>query len=93
MKKRFFAPLFALLIAGAACNADPYAATLTEINQLLKEDISMSAEVRAKVVALRDQGEQLHKDGKTKESLEALRQARQILKGAQDADLLRKNEG
>jgi hypothetical protein len=53
----------------------------------------MPAQDKDKVMQLHSEGERLHKDGKTQEPLQALRQAREILQRGKDADLLRKSEG
>ena len=77
----------------AACSGDSYESVMQDVNSLLQKEISMTAEDKDKVMQLRSEGERLRKDGKTQESLEALKQARKILQRAKDADLLRKSEG
>ncbi len=93
MKRSLAAVIVCVALAVAACTADSYEAVMQDVNDLLQKDISIPAEDKDKVMQLRSEGERLHKDGKTQESLEALKQARQILQRAKDADLLRKSEG
>jgi Tfp pilus assembly protein PilN len=83
----------AVVLSIVACSDDSYESVAQEINALLQKHISMPAQDKDKVMQLRSEGERLHEDGKTQESLEALRQAREILQRAKDADLLRKSEG
>lgn len=93
MKRSLAATVIGVALAIAACSSDSYESVTQDVNALLQKDISIPAEDRNKVMELRSAGERLHKDGKTRESLEALKQARQILEKAKDADLLRKSEG
>ncbi len=76
-----------------ACSGTDYASVSKEVNEMLAKDVALTAEDKTKVMALRAEGERLHQEGKTQESLEALKQAREILQRAKDADLLRKSEG
>ena len=64
-----------------------------DIDKLMAEQIPMSADDKAQVMSLRERAEQLHGDGKSEESVEALKQARRIFEMAEDAELLRKSEG
>lgn len=93
MNQSLAAVVVSIALALAACTADSYESLMQDVNELLRKDISISTEDKDKVTQLRSEGERLHKDGKTQESLEALKQARQILQRAKDADLLRKSEG
>jgi Tfp pilus assembly protein PilN len=93
MKQLLAAVTVAVVLSIVACSDDSYESVAQEINALLQKDISMPAQDKDKVMQLRSEGERLHKDGKTQESLEALKQAREILQRAKDADLLRKSEG
>lgn len=93
MKQLLAAVTVAVVLSIVACSDDSYESVAQEINALLQKDISMPTQDKDKVMQLRSEGERLHKDGKTQESLEALKQARQILRKAKDADLLRKSEG
>lgn len=93
MNRSLAAVVVGVALAVAACTADSYESLMQDVDELLKKDISVPAEDRSKVMQLRSEGERLHNDGKTQESLEALKQARQILQRAKDADLLRKSEG
>jgi hypothetical protein len=93
MKQVFAAVVVGVALSIAACSGDSYESVTREINALLQKDISMPTQDKDKVMQLRSEGERLHKDGKTQESLEALKQAREILQRAKDADLLRKSEG
>ena len=93
MKQMLAAVTVAVVLSTAACSDDSYESVAQEINALLQQDIPMPAQDKDKVMQLRGEGERLRKDGKTQESLEALKQARQILRKAKDADLLRKSEG
>lgn len=93
MKRLLAAAALGIALAFAGCSADSYESVMQDVNALLQKDISMPAQDKNKVMELRSAGERLHKDGKTQESLEALKQARQILQRAKDADLLRKSEG
>ena len=93
MNQALAAVVVSIALALAACTADSYESLMQDVNELLQKDISIPAEDKDKVMQLRSEGERLHKDGKTQESLEALKQARQILQRAKDADLLRKSEG
>ena len=93
MKQSLAVVVVGAVLALSACTSDSYESLTHDINELLQKGISMTAEDKDKVMQLRSEGERLHKDGKTQESLEALKQARQILQRAKDADLLRKSEG
>jgi hypothetical protein len=93
MKQSLAAVTVAVVLSIVACSDDSYESVAQEINALLQKDISMPAQDKDKVMQLRSEGERLHKDGNTQGSLEALRQAREILQRAKDADLLRKSEG
>lgn len=93
MNQSLAAVVVSVALALAACTADSYESLMQDVNELLQKDISIPAEDKDKVMQLRREGERLHKDGKAQESLEALKQARQILQRAKDADLLRKSEG
>ena len=93
MKQLLAAVIVAVVLSIVACSDDSYESVAQEINALLQQDIPMPAQDKDKVMQLRGEGERLRKDGKTQESLEALKQARQILRKAKDADLLRKSEG
>lgn len=93
VKTRHLIVLLNLGLALIACSGADYASVSKEVNQLLAKDVGLTAEDKTKVMALRDEGERLHQEGKTQESVEALKQARKILQRAKDADLLRKSEG
>lgn len=93
MQGRYLITVLSLVLTLAACSGNDYASVSEEVNQLLAKDIGLTAEDRSKVMALREQGERLRQEGKAQESLESMKQARQILKRAKDADLLRKSEG
>ena len=83
----------AMALALAACGADSYESLSEDIDKLMAEQIPMSADDKAQVMSLRERAEQLHGDGKSEESVEALKQARRIFEMAEDAELLRKSEG
>lgn len=93
MKTRHLITLLSLSVALVACSGTDYASVSKEVTQLLAKDIGLTAEDKTKVMALRERSERLRQEGKQQESLEALKQARQILQRAKDADLLRKSEG
>jgi hypothetical protein len=82
-----------MVLVLAACGADSYESLSEDIDTLLAEQIPMSADDKARIMSLREQAEQLHGDGKSEESVEALKQARRIFEAAEDAELLRKSEG
>jgi hypothetical protein len=90
-------PLPALALAFAtmlaACAGDDYASVSGQVDELLKKEMSLTADDKKRLSDLLERSKQLHKDGKEQESAEALKQALEILRRAQDADLLRKSEG
>ena len=90
--KKFVAALITVL-ALVACADDSYESVSREIDQLMTQGIFLTDEDKTRIMALRDQAEQLQQAGKTDESVSALKQARQIIKTAKDADLIRKSEG
>ena len=90
--KKFVAALITVL-ALVACADDSYESVSKEIDQLMTQGIFLTDEDKTRIMALRDQAEQLQQAGKTDESISALKQARQIIKTAKDADLIRKSEG
>ncbi len=79
MKKRLIAGLFAMALAGAAqaahCPAD-----MKKIDAALAQNPQLSAEQMAEVKQYRAEGEELHKAGKHKESVDTLAKAMKILK-------------
>ena len=81
------------VLALAACADDSYDSVSKEIDQLMTQEIFLTDENKARITALRDQAEQLQQAGKSEESVSALKQAREIIKTAKDADLIRKSEG
>lgn len=90
--RQFFAA-FAIVLALAACADDTYESVSKDIDQLMAEQIPLTTEAEAEIMTLREQGEQLQREGKTEDSVSALKQARDIIEKAKDADLLRKSEG
>ncbi|NIO43458.1 MAG: hypothetical protein GTO41_26885 [Burkholderiales bacterium] len=93
MKPSHLIVLLNLGLGLLACSGTDYASVAKEVNEMLAKDVALTAEDKSKVMALREEGERLHKEGKAQESVEALKQARDILQRAKDADLLRKSEG
>lgn len=81
------------VLALIGCADDSYESVSREIDQLMAEQIILSDQDKTRVTALRDQAEQLKQAGKTDESVSALKQAREIIQTAKDADLIRKSEG
>ncbi len=59
----------------------------------MQKDMALTADDKARLNGLLERSKQLHKDGKEEESVEALKQALEILRRAQDADPRRKSEG
>lgn len=82
---------FAILLVG--CAGDDYVSVSAQVDKLLKKDMSLTIEDKTKLSELLDRSKRLYKDGKERESIETLKQALEILRRAQDADLLRKSEG
>lgn len=93
MTGRHFVAAFAIVLALAACADDTYESVSKDIDQLMAEQIPLTTEAEAQIMTLREQGEQLQREGKTEDSVSALKQARDIIEKARDADLLRKSEG
>lgn len=94
MTRLFPALVLVLALMHMACSGGgDYASVSEEVNQLLRKDISLTTEDRARVSELRSQGERLRQEGKEPEALQAMKEARMILHKARDADLLRKSEG
>ena len=92
--RKFVAALITVLaLALVACADDSYESVSKEIDQLMTQSTFLTDEDKTRIMALRDQAEQLQQAGKTDESVSALKQARQIIKTAKDADLIRKSEG
>lgn len=84
LKKFLFAAVMLVLATPAFASHCPK--DVAEIDALLdkieaneRPDIQLSDEQLAEVVALRDEGEELHKEGKHEESVEVLHQALEIL--------------
>lgn len=90
--RRFFVAL-ALILAVTACGTDTYESVSEAIDRYLEKPVPLTAEDTSRVMSLRETAEQLHRDGKSEESVNALKQAREIIKKARDADLLIKSEG
>ena len=93
MAGRHFAAALIIITALAGCADDSYESVSKEIDQLMAEKIPLTAEYQAKIATLRDQAEQLKQEGKTDESVAALKKARELIEYARDADLIRKSEG
>jgi hypothetical protein len=93
MTGRNFFAAFAIVLALTACADDTYESVSKDIDQLMAEQIPLTTEAEAEIMTLREQGEQLQREGKTEDSVSALKQARDIIEKAKDADLLRKSEG
>jgi hypothetical protein len=72
VKARHLIVLLNLGLVLIACSGVDYASFSKEVNRLLAKDIGLTAEDKTKVMALREEGERLNKEGKTQESLEAL---------------------
>ncbi len=83
--------VFAIMLT--ACAGDDYASVSGDVDKLLKKDMSLTTDDKTKLNDLLERSKQLYKDGKEQESIETLKQALEILRRAQDADLLRKSEG
>ena len=90
--KKFVAALITVFTL-VACADDSYESVSKEIDQLMTQGTFLTDEDKTRITTLRDQAEQLQQAGKTDESISALKQARQIIKTAKDADLIRKSEG
>ena len=69
----------ALALSSGAALAFECPADMTKIDAALAKNPSLDSSQIAKVKGLRASGEQLHKSGKHGESVEALREAMQIL--------------
>jgi hypothetical protein len=82
-----------IVLALAACGTDTYESVSKDIDELMAENVPLTAESKAQVMSLREQAERLQQEGKTEDSVAALKQARDIIEYAKDADLLRKSEG
>lgn len=93
MTGRHFVAALAIVLGLAACADDTYESVSKDIDKLMTQQILLTDEDNAQIMTLREQGEQLQQDGKTGESVSALKQARDIIEKAKDADLLRKSEG
>ena len=93
MQQKLFVVVLISALALAACSDDSYESMSKEIDQLMTQEIFLTDEDKSRITALRDQAEQLQQAGKSKESVSALKQAREIIKTAKDADLIRKSEG
>lgn len=68
---------FALASSIALASSCPL--QVKKIDDALAKNPSITAEQKAEVKKLRDEGEKLHKDGKHKESMETLGKAKKIL--------------
>lgn len=77
----------------AACGSDTYESVSKDIDDLLASGVQLTAEDSARVENLRATAEQLHGQGKSEDSIQALKEARQLIETTKDADLLRKSEG
>jgi hypothetical protein len=93
MTGRHFAAALTIIIALAACADDSYESVSKDIDQLMAEQVPLTAEYQAKIASLREQAEQLNQEGKADESVAALKKARELIEHARDADLIRKSEG
>jgi len=93
MKSNRIFPILAMTLALAACGTDTYESVSEDLDKLQAKEISLTAEDSAGVTALRATAEELHRDGKSEDAVQALKEARRIIESAQDADLLRKSEG
>lgn len=93
MKVKHFVTALAMALVLAACGADSYESLTEEIDKLMAEQIPMTDEQKAQIATLREQADQLHGVGKADESVEALKEAHEIIKKAEDAALLGKSEG
>lgn len=93
MTGRHLVAAFAVVLALAACAEDTYESVSKDIDELIAEQVPLTTEDKAQVMTLREQGEQLQREGKAEDSVSALQQARDIIERARDADLLRKSEG
>lgn len=93
MTLRQFAAALAMLLALAACGTDTYESVSKDLDELMAGQDVLTAEDKARVMALREEGAQLHGDGKIEDSVKALTQARDIIQRAKDAALLGKSDG
>jgi hypothetical protein len=93
MTCRHFVAALATILVLAACGTDTYESVSKDIDELIAEQVPLTAKAQAQVMTLREQGEQLQRDGKIDESIKALKQALSIIEKAKDAELLRKSEG
>jgi len=79
MRKILGICVLTLSLASGAAMAYSCAGTMEAIDQALASTTDISDDVRTKVQALRDEGEELHKSGKHGQSMSRLRQARSML--------------
>ena len=82
--------VLSLVLAGCG---DSYESLTKEVSEMAAKNLPMSDAERAQVESLREQGEEMQQDGKTEEAVAALKQARDILQKAADAELLGKSDG
>lgn len=93
MSRRTTAAVMAIVLLLAGCGTDTYDSVSEEIDDLMTQEIPLSAEDRARIMSLRERAGRLRTSGESEQAVGALKQARQIIKNAADADLLRKSEG
>ncbi len=60
---------------------------------MLQMEIPLSSEDRSRAVTLRTEGERLLQEGKEKDALQSLSEAKKILQRAVDASLINKSDG
>jgi hypothetical protein len=84
--------LIVLVLSLAACGpAVP--GEMAKIDKILKTDLPMSPEDRARAENLRAEGERLYREGKGDDVLRLLQEAREIFQRAADANLFNKSDG
>ena len=93
MALRRFLSVLVLSMVLVGCSSDSYESLTKEVSEMASKQLPMSDADRARVESLREQGEQMQQDGKTEEAVAALKQARDILQKAADAELLGKSDG
>lgn len=93
MALRRFLSVLVLSMVLVGCSSDSYESLTKEVSEMASKQLPMSDADRARVESLREQGEQMQQDGKTEEAVAALKQARDILQKAVDAELLGKSDG
>jgi hypothetical protein len=79
MKLRILIAALGLSIASSVALANSCPTEMKKIDDALAKNPKITAEQKAEVEKLRAEGEQLHKEGKHKESVETLGKAEKIL--------------